>query len=336
MPDQHIHAPRGGFVLSLDFELMWGVRDRRTIAGYGANILGVRQVVPRLLDLFARHGLGCTWATVGMLFFDDRDALLAALPEDRPSYADPRLSPYGDLDALGATERDDPYHFGLSMIRQIVQAPHQEIGTHTFSHFYCLEPGQTLAQFRADLAAAGKAAAGLGIRLESIVFPRNQLNPAYLSACREVGLIAHRGPEKARAHTPGPRRSQTLARRATRLLDAYLNLTGAHGHVPVAEDGLTDVPSSRFLRPWEPRLAVFEPLRLHRILSAMRQAAARGEVFHLWFHPHNFGVNQDRNFAALARIAAEAARLREAHGWPSLTMAEAARQARAARQVQVA
>jgi len=135
---------------------------------------------------------------------------------------------------------------------------------------------------------------------------------------------------------PGPRRSQTLARRAARLMDAYLNLTGTHGHVPVEEDGLVDVPSSRFLRPWEPRLAALEPLRLHRILTAMQQAAMRGEVFHLWFHPHNFGINQDRNFAALERIAVEAGRLREAHGWPSLTMAECARQARATSRMQVA
>ena len=59
----------GTFVISLDFELLWGVRDQRTIADYGANILGVRQVVPALLDLFAERNIACTWATVGLLFF---------------------------------------------------------------------------------------------------------------------------------------------------------------------------------------------------------------------------------------------------------------------------
>lgn len=316
--------------MSLDFELIWGVRDRRTIADYGANILGVREVVPRLLDLFAQHQLGCTWATVGLLFFDDRDALLAALPEARPSYADPRLSPYGDIGGIGANERDDPYHFGLSLIRRIAAAPRQEIGTHTFSHFYCLEPGQTLVQFRADLAAARRAAESEGITLKSIVFPRNQFNPDYLPVCLEAGLTACRGQERTRLHAAGMRRAQTLPKRGLRLADAYLNLTGAHGHVPVMRDGMADIPSSRFLRPWSRRLAIFEPLRLRRILLAMRHAAERGEVFHLWFHPHNFGVNQDRNLAVIARIATEATRLRKAHDWPSLTMAGAARQAQAA------
>jgi len=38
----------GTFVISLDFELLWGVRDKRTVADYGANILGVRRVIPAI------------------------------------------------------------------------------------------------------------------------------------------------------------------------------------------------------------------------------------------------------------------------------------------------
>lgn len=323
-------TPHGGFVISLDFELMWGVRDVWTVAEYGANVLGVRQVVPRLLELFARHGLACTWATVGFLFFEQRDALLAALPALRPDYRDRRLSPYADLDRLGESERDDPYHYGLSLIRLIRAAPRQEIATHTFSHYYCLEPGQTRETFRADLAAAVAAAEAQGIRLSSIVFPRNQVNPAYLPDCLAAGITAYRGNERAAIYRAAGASGQGRLRRAGRLADAYLNLTAANGVVPRAEGGMVDVASSRFLRLWSPRLRALEPLRLRRVLGAMRQAAARGELFHIWFHPHNFGLHQEENFAVMERIAAEAARLGEAHGWPSLTMAEAAERALAA------
>src|SRR4051794_24900749 len=51
----------GRLVVSLDFELYWGVRDQRSIADYRANLLGVRDVVPRLLELFERHGIRVTW-----------------------------------------------------------------------------------------------------------------------------------------------------------------------------------------------------------------------------------------------------------------------------------
>ena len=78
----------GAFVISLDFELLWGVRDKRTIADYGANIRGVRQVVPALLDLFAERNIACTWATVGLLFFATNRAMRAALPARKPRYAD--------------------------------------------------------------------------------------------------------------------------------------------------------------------------------------------------------------------------------------------------------
>lgn len=328
--EPHGRTPHGGFVISLDFELMWGVRDIWTVADYGANVLGVRQVVPRLLELFARHELACSWATVGLLFFDEREALMAALPELRPDYRDRRLSPYADLERIGESERDDPYHYGLSLIRLIRAAPRQEIATHTFSHYYCLEPGQTRETFRADLAAAVAAAEAQGVRLRSIVFPRNQVNPAYLPDCLAAGIVAYRGNERAAIYRAAAASGQGRLRRAGRLADAYLNLTGRNGVVPRAEDGMVNVASSRFLRPWSPRLAALEPLRLRRVLGAMRNAAAEGELFHIWFHPHNFGLHQEENFAVMERIAGEAARLREAHGWPSLTMAEAAQRALAA------
>ena len=318
----------GGLVISLDFELHWGVRDKRTVDDYRENLLGARAAVPRLLALFERHGIAATWATVGLLFFDDRDAMLAAIPAELPRYADPRLSPYSAMAEVGPDERSDPFHFARSLILEIRAAPRQEIGTHTFSHFYCLAPGQTLAAFRADLAAAVAAAEPLGIRLESIAFPRNQFNAAYLAACEEVGLIAYRGNERSALYAAEASGTESIFKRAGRLADTYLPLSGHHGTALSASGGMVDVPSSRFLRPWSRRLRSLEGTRLARILSGMRHAAGRGQVFHLWFHPHNFGVNQAENLAVMERIAVEAARLRESHGWPSLTMAEAARSAR--------
>jgi hypothetical protein len=313
----------GGFVISLDFELMWGVRDSKTISRYGKNILGVRQAIPRLLDLFDTYDLACTWATVGFLFFDEKDALLEALPELRPCYADPNLSPYGEIERVGLNERKDPFHFGLSLIREIKARPRQEIATHTFSHFYCLEVGQREDEFRADLDAAVKVAAGEGIRFQSIVFPRNQVNIEYLSACRDRGVIFYRGNETNWLYRSAAKGDHGLAQRGLRLVDAYVNLSGDNGSHPVERDGMANVPSSRFLRPYLKSAAIAGSLKRSRILNAMRRCAEAGTVFHLWFHPHNFGVNQDENFALMQEIAREAVRLRELHGWPSLTMAQA-------------
>ena len=316
----------GTFVISLDFELMWGVRDVQTKATYGPNVLGVRRAIPAMLALFEEFELRVTWATVGLLFFGTRADLLAALPAQRPAYADPNLSNYVALPTLGPDEAADPYYFGLSLLRQIEAVPGQEIATHTFSHYYCLEPGQTPADFRADLAAAVAAARQRGHALHSLVFPRNQHNPAYLAICRELGIASYRGNEAAWMYQKQSEAAQTPWQRAARLLDAYVSLSGPNTYAPVALAGPApvNIPASRFLRPWSGRLRWLEGLRLRRILGAMTHAARHGEVFHLWWHPHNFGADLPQNMAVLRRVAVHYRALRQQYGFQSLTMQELA------------
>jgi hypothetical protein len=71
-------------------------------------------------------------------------------------------------------------------------------------------------------------------------------------------------------------------------------------------------------------LRALEPLRRRRLKSGLRAAARQGEIFHLWWHPHNFGINQEENFAALRDILDQFERLRQQHGMRSMTMAEVA------------
>jgi hypothetical protein len=86
---------------------------------------------------------------------------------------------------------------------------------------------------------------------------------------------------------------------------------------------MIDVRSSRFLRPARTdRLS--EGLRLHRITNAMEKAAQRGTIFHLWWHPHNFGVNLARNLTFLTAILDQFRRLQDRYGMQSMTMAEIA------------
>jgi hypothetical protein len=322
-PPEERTVQNGAFVISLDFELLWGVRDQRTIANYGTNILGVRKVVPALLDLFAERNIACTWATVGLLFFATNKEMLAALPARKPRYTDARISSYHYLDEVGADEERDPYHLGLSLIRRILDYPAQEIGTHTFSHFYCLEEGGDVEAFRADLEAARAAAGRLGVKLASIVFPRNQVDRVYLSVCREVGLRAFRGNERAWFHRARRESEQTHLARASRLADSYLPIGGAHVHEPALVDGMVDIPASRFLRPVQKNGAL-ERLRLWRITSAMETAARHRKVFHLWWHPHNFGVDLQENMVFLRRILDCFCTLQERYDMRSMTMAAVA------------
>lgn len=315
----------GVFTVSLDFELYWGVRDVLTIEQYRTHLLGVRAVVPNLLRIFAEYGIHATWATVGLLSFETRAALIAGAPACRPHYADPRLSPYESLGEVGADENADPYHFAPSLLRLIAATPHQEIATHTFAHYYCGEPGRDPASFIADLEAANAALGRYGRAPRSIVFPRNQIDPAYLSLCREAGITAYRGNERSSLYAAGYHPGDQPLRRVLRLVDAYVNLTSHNCHPrPTADTLPINIPASRFLRPHRRHLAVLEPLRLRRITAALTHAACTGQVFHLWWHPHNFGADIGGNLRFLARILDHYSQLRQCHRMESLNMGELA------------
>lgn len=110
-------------MISLDCELFWGVRDKRRLQDYRENLLGDRQVVPRLLELFDEFEVHATWAFVGFLFYSDRTSLLSELPARLPQYVDSRYSAYAELAELGEDEELDPFHFGGSLIREVLRHP---------------------------------------------------------------------------------------------------------------------------------------------------------------------------------------------------------------------
>jgi len=314
----------GALVISLDFELFWGVRDRFALdQAERGRLLAARAGIPRLLDLFDEFSVHATWATVGLLFARSRQEAEAFWPLERPRYREARLDPYRER--LGADEYEDPFHFAPSLIAQIAQRAGQEIASHSFSHYYCMEWGQTEADFAADLKSAVAIAANSGYTLRSYVFPRNEVNPAYLPALERAGIWAYRGNEPVGDKEAAPFSEQRrLDKRAGRLLDSYLDL---HGHQTCAWPGRSlpaPILASRYLRSYHPVFCRFEPWLLQRIEKAMKHAAQRGEIFHLWWHPEDFASNYGQNLRVLRRVLEMFAGYRTRYGMVSLNMAEVA------------
>lgn len=264
--------------------------------------MGVREVLPKLLQLFKLYDVRASFASVGMLFARDTEELLECLPAQQPTYKRPRFSPYGNYIKKVITNKETwPYHIGGELINLIQEYPEHEIGSHTFSHYYCLEEGQTLEQFQADLLAAKAIAQDKGLELSSLVFPRNQYAKEQLEIAAKVGFHSFRGNEKAWFYRAVPESGNSYLKRGFKLLDAYINFSG---HNTTALDEIKsyapyNIPSSRFLRPYSPALKIFEGLRMRRIKKSMTYAAQSGEVFHLWWHPHNFGIRQEDNLSFL-------------------------------------
>jgi peptidoglycan/xylan/chitin deacetylase (PgdA/CDA1 family) len=318
--------PNGALVISLDFELHWGVRHSRTLDSYRENLLGVRSAVPAILELFSEFGIHATWATVGLLFFESKREMMDHLPDQRPQYTLANLSPYSDLDCVGADEESDPFHFAPTLIRAIASHANQEIGTHTLSHFFCLEQGSDLNSFEQDLSAAARAASRYDVCLRSLVFPRNQYDSRYIEACARQGIIAYRGTPRSWIYKPRRLSGESLFIRGLRLIDSYANLSG-HNDWPAQEaegSGAWNIAASRFLRPYRKGLRHLESLRFHRIAAGMTAAARRKAVYHLWWHPHDFGKNLDRNLSFLKKILVTYSELNNRYQFESLGMGELA------------
>ncbi len=311
----------GTLVVSLDFELLWGVIDHATEESYGPNVLGGRAAIPRLLELFGRHGIHATWATVGFLFAENEARLRSFFPAEMPGYADPALSCYRCFGTIGTDEAQAPCFYAPSLIAQIAGAPGQEIASHTFSHYYCREAGQTPEQFRADMTAARNIAAQSGYSLRSVVLPRNQCEPEYTQILAQLGFESYRDEENDWIHEKVKFRPLL---RLLRLLDVYLPLTGQGGYLPKTENGIVNLVGSRMYKPIFPPLRFLEGLKLRRIKRQMLHAAKKGLVFHLWWHPHNIGLRTDAHLRQLEELFTYFEELKKTYGMVSLNMQEAA------------
>ena len=315
----------GLFIISLDFELFWGVWDAVTIERYGGNVLGVRNVIPQLLSLFSQFNIRATFATVGFLFAKNKAALHAACPALKPDYTNSKHNVYiNEIHQTGNDETDDPYHFGGSLFEMVKNSAH-EIGSHTFSHYYCLEEGQTLAQFSEDIKAAVNISGQNNIRLRSFVFPRNQVNPHYLPVLAANGFTAYRGNPNSWVYKPRRFVITILMIRLFRLIDTYLPVSGSNTHkINKAAETPANIPASRFLKPYSSTLWWLEHLKMWRIKKEMTRAAKKKEIYHLWWHPHNFGKNTEKNIAFLAKLLAHYKVLQNRYGFTNVTMQEAA------------
>jgi peptidoglycan/xylan/chitin deacetylase (PgdA/CDA1 family) len=315
----------GALVISLDFELHWGMRDHSSGPAVTEDLVRSRDHVRQLADLFAERSVRATWATVGMLFASTRPELESFFPAVRPHYARTELDPYRQV--VGDDEEADPLHLAGSLVRHLAATPGQELASHTFSHFYCLEAGQDEHSLRADLAAARAIAGPVGVPLQSIVLPRNQWNPHYAGAVRDSGFSCYRGPQPSWGHAAQKNDTTSRARRLARLADTYGGVTPppTTGWDELVDGtGLCNIAASAFLRPYSPKRKALEPLRRARLLAGLRSAARRGRLFHLWWHPHNFARHPAESFELLNVILDEADRLASSDGLTSLSMGDVA------------
>lgn len=317
----------GIFTISLDFELHWGVFDKKDRQAREACYRNTLQLVPRMLEQFAQQEVHVTWATVGSLFAKDQQEWEQLKPDIEPRYSLEQYSAYRYARQQALPQQYHWAHFAPEAVRHILRYPGQELGSHTFSHYYCLEQQGEPRAFEADLQAAQRAAELFGSRLTSLVFPRNQFNPGYLKTCYEQGITAVRSNPVDWFWSPVSNKGSGLIRKVARTADAYVQVGTHRTSYPLQSIAVTpgeplQLPASRFLRPWRSKYKFANQWRLRRLCQEMRTAAIRKECYHLWWHPENFGDHPEENMETLRQLLQQYQHCKKKYGMQSWNMGE--------------
>lgn len=308
---------QGTLVISLDFELLWGVFDKVDWTKKFEYFNNTREAIPKVLQLFEKHEISCTWATVGMLYNRNWDEWNANIPDILPNYNEQKLSAYHFGKSIQSKETEK-LCFAPKLIKQIVNTPGQEIGTHTYSHYYCLEPGQEINSFKIDLEKCIQLAEKENIGLKSLVFPRNQFNNNYLEICSKLGVTNIRSnPDNWYWRDT---QKDTLAQKIFRTGDAYIGRNNkSYKEGKRLPTGVVSQKASRLFRPHSGRV-ILDTLRLKRIKTEMETAARKNEIYHLWWHPHNFGDNPVKSLQELQELCKYYKKLQARFGMRSFNM----------------
>ena len=312
----------GIFTISLDFELYWGMKDVISEEKYKKNLEGTPYAISQILKLFNLFDIHATWAVVGFLYFKNQKELLQNLPQNYPQYKDKNIDLYRYVKNHQTLNSEN--HFAPNIIKTISKLKNQEIATHTFSHFYTLEEGQNRQLFIEDIKAAIKVSHK---KPQTIIFPRNQCNKDYLAVLPDLGIRAYRGNENSWMYKSVNFKEKTsLKQKVARSADTYINISSHNSYElkEIAKSKPYNVPASRFLRPYTPKFAFLDKLKLSRIKKDMLYAATNNRLYHLWWHPHNFGIYTDENIKMLEDILDYYSRLKALYNFNSKNIKEVA------------
>lgn len=298
----------GVMVVSIDFEMAWGVVHRNGRVIY--DIDDERSWLQQLLGIFDHYGIPATWATVGHLMMNGcgRDDTGVAHPDIiRPRYSwfD---GDWFDQDPCGHV-LGSPTWYAPDVVGNILERRvGHEIGCHTFSHIVVGDPGCSVEAFDSELRACERVARAHDVTLRSFVYPRNTIG--HVPELVRHGYTAYRG----RRHDPFVRFGR--AGSMVRLVDRFRPLPASVVR-PVAEDGIWNMPATCLFsiegRRWP-------GLWMRQMRRRLRHAARHGGLFHVWFHPHNLVRGGRRTLDLFEELLAEAAELRDQGRLETLTM----------------
>jgi hypothetical protein len=318
------------FMMSLDFELLWGSFDsgkhRKFISHFernGANPFQVtRAIVDDLLALFQKYDIAVTWATVGHLMLDHCEMQSGVKHPDMPRAKHSWFPKDWYTHDPCADARTEPLWYGRDMVEKILSAqPKHDLGSHSFSHVIFSDAGCTREVAEAEVRKCVEVARTLNIKMQSFVFPRNEIG--YLDVLPKHGFTVTR----ERPEFWFFQFRNRAVRRMGHMVDDFLAVTPACGRPKTSDAAeIWVVPVSMFLQSMDgARRLIPARSRVRKAVKGIERAIDEQSVFHLSFHPtENVCFRTEQMFRVLDKILAHAARRRDEGKLQTMTMAEMA------------
>ena len=308
---------KSSFVISLDFELFWGVIKSRSINNYQSNVSNVSDVIPSILNVFHEYEIRATWATVGAILCEDFNHW-----EDLIHRYYYKSSIFENKDIKLSIKKNPHLFFSNHLVKLILNSLGQELASHTFGHYEHENKVGFVQNFKKDMALCNMIMNDNHIIPKSLVFPRNIINKMLIGTLSELDIKVFRGNQNHFLYRGGDIVPFGIIGKGLRYLDSSLNVSGLNPQKFSFDNGIINLPSSYFLRPIVSGNSknTLNLLRLKRIKGQMSQAAKTNSLFHLWWHPHNFGSDLNENIYFLKQILDHFVDLNSEYGMVSMNM----------------
>ncbi len=312
----------GALVISLDFELFWGIADIGDIKSWEKEIQKVYEIVPRTLALFEKYGIHATWATVAGIMLENKNELYEYLPQKLPQQTEEIIQKFNFEDENNSIPSF--MLFGQELVDRIKNAVNQEIGTHTFTHYYCSKQSSNTQDFKNELETASLIMEKKGYgKCKTVVFPRNQVSQKYVSAMPN-NIRIYRG--SISGFIDKIKKKNKLIGTIIWYFDHYIPLQNSTYSISkVYENGIFNIKLSRLFKAYKDKYRFAEKLKIKRYIREMEYAAKHRKIYHICWHPHNFSTFTEKNFEQLEELLKKFGELNKKYGMLSMNMYELAR-----------
>ena len=260
----------GIVTLSFDCEGKWGMTDTYTPWDVKLTRDNLLKVYEFILDTLAAYNIPATFAFVGALTETREEFLDTTYPKlSSDSYL--RWLNFSNERILNKCEEG----WFLPELLQMVRAKQvHEIATHGFTHV----PFSTLNELDANLELGFIRDWAQRNKLEcsTIIYPRNMIG--YEESLKDYGIFGYRD-------SPATLLGKKIPKQIRSFAEEILILKKSEA---IYHSNPVKVPGGAFIN-WRIGYRQFIPIQVSMLKyrSMIHNAVKRGEVAHLWLHPHN-------------------------------------------------